>query len=266
MRAIRLYFMLIGVSLRVQLADRRSAFIQIFGQLVITGVEFVALAALFERFGSFSGWSLPEAALLYGFSDLVFALADALSYGFDSFSSLVRNGDVDRLLLRPMSPILQLLGKELTVKRAGRLLQGAAVFVWALIETRAVDRASDALLLFFAALAGIVVFSSLFLMQAALCFVTVEALEVMNAFTYGGRQTVSRPLSGYKPLLRDFFLLVVPIGSVVYLPIATVLGREGLPGLPTWVAWPALLGAPIFAFAAYGLWRLGLRRHTSTGS
>lgn len=266
MESLRLWLRLVRLSIRVQLVDRRSAILQILGQFLITGVEFVALAGLFARFGSFAGWSLAEAAFLYGFVDLVFAIADALSAGFDSFSQMVRMGEVDRLLLRPVSPILQLLGKELTLKRAGRLLEGLLLFGWGMAVSGAVDRPAEVLLLLLAASAGVLVFCSLFLMQAALSFVTVEALEVMNIFTYGGRTTLQRPLAGYRPLLRDLFLLVVPIGSVVYLPVAAVLGREGIPGLPSWVAWPALLAAPLFALLARGLWELGLRAYASTGS
>ena len=44
----------------------------------------------------------------------------------------VKNGDFDRMLLRPRTTIVQLFGYELTLRRIGRLAQGAAVLVFAI--------------------------------------------------------------------------------------------------------------------------------------
>ena len=37
---------------------------------------------------------------------------------------MVASGDFDRLLVRPRSTVLQLLGQELALRRLGRLVQG----------------------------------------------------------------------------------------------------------------------------------------------
>lgn len=56
----------------------------------------------------------------------------AISRGFDVFGNTVKNGDFDRILLRPRSSILQLFGHELTLRRMGRVTQGLAVLVFAI--------------------------------------------------------------------------------------------------------------------------------------
>ena len=54
-----------------------------------------------------------------------FAIADAITRGFDVFGErFVKTGDFDRLLVRPRSTALQLLGSELRATRIGRLAQG----------------------------------------------------------------------------------------------------------------------------------------------
>jgi ABC-2 type transport system permease protein len=82
---------------------------------------------LFDRFGGIRDWSLPEVALFYGLISVTFAMADALGRGFDQFALMVRSGDFDRLLVRPRSTVVQLMGQELTIRRVGRLLQGTVV-------------------------------------------------------------------------------------------------------------------------------------------
>ena len=56
---LRLYFRLLGVSLRGQMQYRASFLMLAAGQFLITGMEFVGIWALFDRFGSLRGWSLP---------------------------------------------------------------------------------------------------------------------------------------------------------------------------------------------------------------
>ncbi|MEH2167672.1 MAG: ABC-2 family transporter protein [Nostoc sp.] len=77
-------------------------------------------------------WTLNEVALFYGIVNIYFACADALGKGFDSFTTIIKSGDFDRLLLRPRTTALQLLGKEFTLKRIGRFSQGIVVLGWSL--------------------------------------------------------------------------------------------------------------------------------------
>src|SRR5262249_25029635 len=129
--ALRLYAHYARVSVRGQMQYRASFILQTVGTFLITASEFVAVWALFDRFGQVRGWRLPEIALLYGMISIAWALCDAISRGFDMFGTTVKAGDFDRILLRPRSTVLQLLGQDLTLRRAGRLVQGAAVLGYA---------------------------------------------------------------------------------------------------------------------------------------
>lgn len=269
MGPVRMYFRLVGLSVRSQLRYRSALALQVAGQFLITAIEFGGLYALFERFGHFRGWELPELAFLYGFVDMAFSLADALAYGFDFMGTLVRTGDFDRLLTRPLSPVLQLLGREVTIRRAGRLAQGLAVFVWAAVSLASSGttwyRPLGLAALAAGFLAGVVVFLSVFLMQAALTFRTVEGLEFMNAFIYGGRQASAYPASGHRPWMRVLFLGGVPLASVMYLPVCLALGREAFTGWPLWLGLAGPFAAVPFAGLAWLLWKAGLRRYQSGG-
>ena len=129
--AFRLYRHYVRVSIRMQLAYRAAVVISTLGAVLVTVTEFFAMLALFDRFGQLRGWTLPEVALFYGMISVTWALSDSLSRGFDTFARTVKAGDFDRLLVRPRSTVLQLLGTELTLRRAGRLVQGLAVLGYA---------------------------------------------------------------------------------------------------------------------------------------
>ena len=76
-----------GVSIRAQLQYRASFLLNATGQFVNSGIEFVGLWALFDRFGHLAGWTFAEVAFFYGVVNCTFAIADALTTGFDRFGS-----------------------------------------------------------------------------------------------------------------------------------------------------------------------------------
>jgi ABC-2 type transport system permease protein len=295
------------MSIRSQLRYPAALILQTLGQFAITVIEFAGVWLLFQRFGNFKGWTVAEVAMLYGLADIVMAIADSLSYGFDFMGTLVRTGDFDRLLVRPLSPIIQLLGREVTIRRAGRFFQGLFIFVWgvttvykagagpASVVAGSVAGLASAVPGGFAGLASVVpggvaslsrtipggvagwlamlaglfggtaIFMALFLMQAAFTFVTVEGLEAMNAFTYGGRTAIAYPLSGYRRFMRILFTGIIPLGAAVYLPVCFALGRPAFPDWPTWIGALGPLMAIPFCWLAWLLWRAGLRRYQSGG-
>ncbi|HZP82029.1 MAG TPA: ABC-2 family transporter protein, partial [Chthonomonadaceae bacterium] len=126
MSNFRLYGKMLGLSLRSQMQYRASFVMLTLGHLITTGVEFLGIWALFHRFGSLRGWTLPEVALFYGIANVAFALAEGFGRGFDTFANLVKSGDFDRLLLRPRDTAFQVAAQELQLMRVGRLLQGGA--------------------------------------------------------------------------------------------------------------------------------------------
>ncbi len=264
--ALRLYARYIGISVRAQLQYRAAFLLQTFGHLLITAIEFLGLWALFARFGSLRGWRLPEVALLYGMADVTFAIADGAARGFDRVSSMVKSGELDRILLRPRSTVLQLMGTELTLKRVGRLIQGVAILMWASHAGDVVWSAAKVVLFVAAVAGGVCLFVGLVVLQATSAFWTTETLEVWNAFTYGGNYAVQYPISIYRPWFQRFFTFVVPMACVTYLPGIAILGKPDPLGMPVAFQWAAPLAGFAFLAVSLQVWKLGVRRYTSTGS
>ncbi len=266
MHGVRLYFRYAGVSLRSQLQYRASIIMQSIGAFLITGVEMLGIWALFDRFGHVRGWTLPEVALFYGMISISWALCDAIARGFEVFGTLVKAGDVDRLLVRPRSTVLQLLGHELTIRRVGRFAQGAAVLGYALASPDVALDAPKLLLLAGAIACAVCTFLGLLILQATSAFWTTETLEVWNAFTYGGVTMGQYPLAIYRSWFRGLFTYAIPIGCVTYLPGLAILGRPDPLGTPVLAQWLAPLAGPAFLALSLAVWRLGIRHYRSTGS
>jgi ABC-2 type transport system permease protein len=243
-----------------------SFLLQVIGHFLGTAIEFFGIWALFNRFNQIGSWTLAEVALFYGMVNVSFACADALGRGFDAFSKIIRSGDFDRLLLRPRSTVLQLLGTEFTLKRIGRFSQGLMVTAWSLITLQIPLTPSTLWLLTACFIGSIALFMGIVIMQATLTFWTIESLEVMNILTYGGVETAQYPFSIYNKWFQRFFTFVIPLACVSYFPLLAVLNKAPAFSVPLWVCYLSPITGPIFLIVALKLWQIGERYYCSTGS
>ncbi|MGK4000288.1 ABC transporter permease [Sorangium sp. So ce1024] len=263
---MKLYLRLAAASLRSQMQYRASFAMWSLGQLTTVGIEALGVWALFERFGAVRGWRFAEIALLFGLVNVSFALAESFGRGFESFSTAVKSGDFDRILLRPRSTAFQVATREFQFLRVGRLAVGLAMLAWAAGALEVEWTAAKAALLAGAIAGGACVFYGLLVLQATLCFWTVESLEIMNTVTYGGTEAAQYPLTLYRDWFRRFFTFVVPLAFVSYIPAGALLERATVPALPEGARWASPLVGVAFLLVSLRVWRLGERRYQSTGA
>ncbi|MFI4973898.1 MAG: ABC transporter permease [Caulobacterales bacterium] len=267
MDTLRLLRSYLRASIRTQMQYPGSTAMMIVGQFFATFIEVLSFGALFARFGRVQGWRFGEIAVFYGLVSVSFCFADFLTRGFDVLGTqFIRTGDFDRVLLRPRSVTLQLVGFDMRLSRIGRLAQGLVVLAigtsslglhW---DLRTVALASGSVV------GGAALFCGLMVLQGTLAFWTIESLEIANVLTYGGVQAAQYPLSLYAGWFRSFLIFVVPLGCVAYFPVLAVLGRHDPLGAPDWFLPVAPAMGFVFLGVALFAWRFGIARYTSTGS
>ncbi len=267
MRPVPLLLRYMSASVRAQMAYPGTWILFSIGSFIATIIEMVSVWVMFHRFGPVQGWRLGDIAMFFGLVSISFTIADFFTRGFDVLGSdFIKTGQFDRILLRPRTATLQLVGQDFRLSRAGRLLQGIVVVM---IATAVLDfrwtLGAIALALWTIA-GGLALFFGLMVLQGTMSFWTTESLEAMNLLTYGGVQAAQFPLSIYAPWFRDFLIFVVPIGCVAYFPVLAILGKPDPLGAPSWF----LPLAPLAGFAFLGIsflaWRRGVAKYTSTGS
>jgi ABC-2 type transport system permease protein len=267
MSSLHLLLRLIGASLRSQAQYPASAIMVTIGNFSAAIIEIVAIWALFARFGDVHGWRFGEVAIFFGLVNIMFAIADALTRGFDVLGKdIVRTGAFDRLLLRPRSLTLQLVTYDFRIARAGRLLQGLIVLI---IGTRSAGiewSAVDIVLALWAVAGGVALFFGILVLQGTVSFWTIESLELANVLTYGGVQAAQFPLSVYTGWFRGLLTYIVPLACVAYFPIVALLGRSDPLGTPTWLGYVSPIAGFVFLGVSFTAWRFGVRHYTSTGS
>jgi viologen exporter family transport system permease protein len=107
-------------------------------------------------------------------------------------------------------------------------------------------------------------FAGLRILEATRAFWATESLEVWNAFAYGGVAMSQYLLEIYRPWFRTFFLFVISLGCINYLPVVAILGRPDPLGTPIVIQWMAPLSGPVFLLICLQVWKLGVRHYQST--
>jgi ABC-2 type transport system permease protein len=159
---------------------------------------------------------------------------------------------------------MQVAALHIQLMRVGRFFQGLGILLWGSGELGLSLFSLQGLVIVVAFVSTAALFYGLYILQAVVCFWSVETLELMNITTFGGLQAGQYPMTVYHPAFRYFFTLLVPIGCVAYYPLATLLQREDL---PLWLGAGLMPMAGIVFLLTAGLsWRLGIRRYCSTGS
>lgn len=266
MDSIKLYIKYLKLNIESQLQYKASFIMMSFGHFLITFIDFLGLWVLFERFGHIKGFTFEEAALFYGIVHIAFSITEGWTRGFDIFPNLVRMGDFDRILLRPRTTILQILGHNIQMMRVGRFLQGLVVLIWSIYKLNIQWTLGKILLLLGSISGGNFLFSGLIVLQATLSFWSVQSLEIVNSFTYGGVQAVQYPMSIYKSWFRKILIYIIPLATVNYFPAISILGKDDLLGYPTWLGWISPLIGLMFFIVSLFIWGIGVRHYTSTGS
>lgn len=241
---------------------RASFFMLASAHFISTFVDILGMWVLFDRFKTVKGWTLKELALIYGIVHMGFAVAEAFARGFDKFSQLVRSGDFDRVLLRPLGTICQVASREVQMMRVGRFLQGFVVLAWSYQELGLSLFSFSTLVVVLSFIGTSCLFYGLFVIQGTLSFWTIETLELMNITTYGGVEVGQYPMSIYSRGFRMIFTFIIPLACVGYYPIATLIQQETF---PLWVAPIIPLTGIAFLCLSCLLWQLGVRHYHSTG-
>lgn len=260
---MRLYFKYLLILFKSQMQYRTSFWLMSFGQFFVPFFVFAGLYFMFDRFGQLKGWDFFEVALCFAVIHMAFVISECFARGFDAFSGLVAGGDFDRLLVRPRSTVVQVLGSKFEFTRIGRLLQSVTVLVLAISHLPVTWSVWKGITLLLMVTSGVFIFTGIFMLAAALCFWTIQGLEVANIFTNGGREMAQYPLNIYKKWVTRFFTFVIPFGCVNYLPLTYVLGKAEGGGVLHMLA---PLAGIAFIVPCLLVWQIGVRHYRSTGS
>jgi ABC-2 type transport system permease protein len=251
---------------RGQLAYPLSFALDLLAQVFGQAGELVGIVVLFGRVSDLGGFRVNEVLLIYALSAISFGFADLVVGQLDDLSRWIRTGELDVLLLRPLSVLAQLVTADLQLRRVGRVMVGVGVLVVVLARSPVAWSPPVVLLLVSTPLVGAVIIGSIWVATCSVSFWVVEGRELANAFTYGSQLSTAYPITVFGPWLRRLLCFVVPGAFVAYFPALAILDRADPLGLPHVLRYAAPPVAAASVAVAGLIWRTAVRRYQGAGS
>jgi ABC-2 type transport system permease protein len=200
-----------------------------FSSVLVSIGEILSVFILFSTFERVGYWGFYEAALMFGAITAIYSFVECFARGFDEFANIVRAGELDRLLIRPVNIYHQIFGSKIEFSKLPKAVSGLVVCAIALINMNITWTFAKVLVLIAMFVCGCCVIFGVMLIGAGISIFTVENLEFINIFTNGAKEIAYYPINIHNKWIARVFTFIVPIACFNYLPLSFLMGYGTLP-------------------------------------
>jgi ABC-2 type transport system permease protein len=244
--------------------EYKESFIMVtIGSFISTFLAFAGVWLLLDKFNIIDEWDIHVVTLTSGIAIFCHAITEMFGRGFDHFYKLVRQGNFDRIIVRPRSILLQVASSNFEVTKIGRLLLSILLLIIGIIKINVEWNILNIFILILMILGSAVIFTGIIILKAAFSFWTIEGIEIMNILSDGGRKLSQYPINIYDKWFAFIFTYIIPFGLINYFPLLYLLDNTST--IPIIYAFTPLY-AILFIFPCLWIWKRGMKRYASTGS
>jgi len=247
---------------KVQLGYRGDFIVSLITSFAATifGLAFVII--LFRKAPQLAGWTLPEEIFLYGFSLIPYGVFNILAGNLYNFGNdYIIEGKFDRILLRPISSLFQILFETFRIEAVQGIATGLFCMWWGARRLHVAWTIEKLALLIFFGICASVIYLAIFLILTTASFWFEDRVgihpPVWNVIAFG-----RYPLSIYSGAVQFVLCWIIPFGLASFYPSVRLLGRAVVPEYAPFVPVVAIA----FLALAISLWNFGTRHYSSTGS
>lgn len=220
-RNLRIYFRLLNANIKT-LASFRIDFLLLIisGTLTqILGVVFIF--TIFNNIPNIQGWTLNEIILIYSLVFLVEGLVSIFFDGVWNLTSIVNSGKFDRILVRPVSPFIQIATLGFGSQGIGNFIVGFILLIYSLISLDILTWKNLVILIFI--FLGVIIRASINFCVSATSFWTKNGNPLMMA-----NQSLSEfskyPITIYSLPLK-ILVTLIPYAFIGYIPVIYILDK-----------------------------------------
>ncbi len=260
---LRIILLLKWKSLKAELQYPLNFALTAVGVSFIGGMDILLIVIPANTFKTIGGWDVWSLGFMFAVWKLSHNVHQAIFIPFWGHDQLVRTGQYDLLLVRPVHPIWQILTSSFVVQDLG-IPSLAMLFITATHVRVTWNAATIAFLLIVILSGAVIEFAvSLFLSGFGFWFIQTSNLRgIAHTFLF---RVANYPVHIYGSVFAFIMTFIFPYAFMGYYPTHVFFQLDSqiyssfFPYLAPVVA--------VVAFAlAYGFWSLGLRNYQSSGT
>ena len=248
--------------LKMRMAYRVDFVIDVSANLFSMAVQLSVLTAIFSKIDALRGWSFEQVLFIYGFSLLPLGLFNIVSINLYRFAErYIAEGNFDRVLLRPINALAQIMFESFNVSGLNELLLGSGIMIYAGAKLGMSFGLLDALALLLLAGTAALIYVGVFLGLTSVSFWHEDRMGLAPP-VYNIIRFSRYPITIFGSAVRIFLTFVLPFAWVAFYPATHFVGSEEF---QDYAFFTPLVGIAVFGLA-YTIWKRGVREYASTGS
>ena len=123
-----IFWQYLGQYAKTRMIYKADFFIALLTSIIATVAGYGFVLVLFTRVPSLKGWSFLEILFIYGFSLIPMGLFNIVSLNLYEFGdSYIVEGKFDRVLLRPVHSLFQVLFENFRIESVQEIITGLVV-------------------------------------------------------------------------------------------------------------------------------------------
>lgn len=245
-----------------RLAYRSDFFVACITSIVATVAGYGFVLVLFTRIPHLQGWRFEEILFIYGFSLIPMGLFNIVSLNLYEFGdSYIIEGKFDRVLLRPVHSLFQVLFENFRLESVQEVLTGLAAVGYCAVKLGITLNVTNLVLFPGLVLCGSVIYVSVFVILTSVSFWFEDRIgitpPIYNMIAFG-----RYPITIYNIYIQFMLNWIIPFAFASFYPTVRYLGRKEF--MNEFYLVP-LVAALVMTLALF-VWDCGVRQYKSTGS
>lgn len=266
MHNLMCYYMLSRAYVRGQIVQHKWGLI-----LYVVGLSTGYMASFFgiwiilNRFKEIGNWNLGEIAFIYIICLLSAGISNILFVQFRGIGRMVESGEIDRILIRPINPIVNIMGTRFELNGFANIIVGLLLLFFLHDDINIQWHMMNIIKFIIALISATLVHGSIIIIIGSLSFIFIRTSGLDDMYS-SFRDLVFYPVTIFDKPIQFILFFILPLAFASYVPAGMFLENPEYLNLPQWV-WNI---SPIFGIllflVSYSIWKLCLRRYQSTGS
>lgn len=264
MNKIHIYKQYLRVAILSKIQYKVDFAVGVISILVLNTVNLALIGILIYNFNTLGGWNIWELLFLYSFWMLCRGIYGTFFWHFSDFEELIVTGDFDIYLIRPISPFLQFLGKDINYTGVGDFFVGIVGVVITLTHINVTWGFRGWIYFIICILSGSMIQVAINCIGASLCFWTVRSYAIMNITERFVVLMQQYPVNIFGKYFQIFVTCFLPVAFINYYPSLVLLNKakRGVHALQ----YCAPLVAAVLLFVSAIVWTKGIKRYSSSGN
>ncbi|MFN3603469.1 MAG: ABC transporter permease [Leptonema sp. (in: bacteria)] len=260
------YLNLIQASIQSKMEYKGTFFAFILTILGFYISQVAVIGIMIYNFKTINNWNKGELSFLYTLMIFSMGFASTFFSGMIDFGDFIRKGDYDRVLLRPLSTLGQIISINFDITGLTHLTLGVLALILSSYFLEIDWTFLKVLFFFITILGGTLLLGAIRILTASVCFFSITNESLQHLIVFSSREFLLYPVNIYSKYIQYFLTFFFPIAFINYYPAHYFLNKHSEILFHPYFAYGTFPVGFFFFLLSLYVWKVGEKFYSSTGS